>query len=494
MHEVPPLFDHQVVGVQTLTTWNDPGAGRVAGGCFLLADEQGAGKTRQVIDSMQALYAEGRIKRAIIVAPATVRPVWFDPELGQLSEYLLLGATVTEYRPRSRSWTRGDGGLEVIVTNYEFIRKEKRLEPLLEAAGEDTLLILDESAAIKSPNSLTTKACHRLRQRCGWVWLLNGTPVAEHPGDLYAQARVMDKAILGVSSWWQFRSRYAIMGGFKAKQIVGWTNLEDLTGRLAPYTLRRLKKDCLDLPPKMPPVRLEVPMTRATWQLYKDMREDALVYLDENHSSVAPQAITRIMRLAQLTSGLLGGVRSADAPELDPEVRRVSSEKLEALLDFVRARLEEDPNFKVLIWSRFRAEVFALEEALRELMPTAIMVGGQKKEDRERALRILHPAHATEGPAAVVGITRTGATGVNLAAAHHVVYVSNDHSLFVRGQSEERVHRPGQVSPVSYYDILATGPDGQKTVDHAIQRALKRKHDTATWTCGEWATELRKED
>jgi len=492
--EVPPLFAHQVVGVQALTTWSDPAGGRVAGGCYLLADEQGAGKTRQVIDAMQQLHAEGRINRAIIVCPANVRPVWFDPELGQLAEYLVLPARVTEYRPRSRSWERGAGEpLEIIVTNYEFIRRANRLEPLLKVADENTLLILDESAAVKSHGSLTTKACHKLRQRCGWVWLLNGTPVAEHPGDLYAQCRILDSAILGCTNWFQFRSRYAVLGGFRAKQIVAWVNLEDLTERLKPYTLRRLKVDCLDLPPKLPPVPLEAPLTLDTWKLYKDMREDTLVYLDEHSSSVAPQAIVRIMRLSQLCSGLLGGVRSDLTPEDDPTVREVSSEKLGALLAFVKARLEEDPGFKVLVFCRFRPEAFRAAGALERLMPTALMVGGQKRDERKAALSMLHPDHAKPGPAAVVAITRTSATGVNLAAAHHVVYLSQDHSLYVRGQSEERVHRPGQSHPVSYYDILATGPDGQKTVDHAILKALKRKADTATWTCSQWATELRKD-
>jgi hypothetical protein len=467
----------------------------------MLADEQGAGKTRQVIEAAQRLWEAGHITRAIIVSPASVCPVWFDPELGQLVEYLYVPAQGDLYRPVLQRWltnSPGEHRLQVMVTNYEYIRMKGHRDELGATLTNKDLLILDESSAVKSHSSLQTKACYALRQRCGRVWLLNGTPVAEHPGDLYAQARIMDPSILGCVNWFQFRARYGILGGFKGKQIVAWTNLDDLTARLAPYTLRRLKVDCLDLPPKLPPVAEEVALTPASWAHYQSMLKESLVYLDANANSVAPQAITRVMRLSQLTSGFLGGVLERE-DQVEPETRETGTEKLEWALGWLSDRLDEDPNFKVLFWCRFRAEVFRLAEALRTTDPghglqVAALVGSQKKDERSEALRLLHPKTAPEGPAAVVGVTRTGATGLNFAGAASVVYLSNDHSLFVRSQSEERVHRPGQTRPVSYTDILATGPKGQKTVDHAIQRALRRKHDTATWTCGQWATELRKED
>jgi len=485
----PPLYDHQVVGIGALA--KSP--------AFMLADEQGAGKTRQVIEAMQDLWGRGTINHAIIVCPASVRPVWYDQDLGQLAEYLRVPAVVGEYRPKSRYWEQGDprnGGLAITVTNYEFIRRADRLDPLLEQADERSLLILDESSAVKTHNSLTTKACLKLRQKCGRVWLLNGTPVAENPGDLYAQCRIMGDEVIGCRNWWQFRARYAIMGGFKAKQVVAWTNLDDLTARMAPYVLRRLKKDCLDLPPKLPPVPVEVPLTTATWRLYKSMRDDTIAWLDEHHASVAPQAIVRIMRLSQLCSGLLGGVVNNARPEDDPEVKTVSQEKLEALLAWAGGQWEAEPNAKLLVFARFRKEVLALALRLSTRdprVPFGLMIGGQKPAERKRSLALLHPDHAPKGPAIVVAIARTAATGINLAASHSVAYLSQCHSLFVRSQSEERVHRPGQASPVSYFDFVATGPDGQRTVDHAIAKALKRKFDTAAWTCGEWSTELRGE-
>ena len=501
----PPLYAHQEHGINELCKLTDPGVGRLAPGAFMLADEQGAGKTRQVIEAACRLYEEGSIDRVIIVAPASVCPVWFDTELGQLIEYLYVPATGDLYRPVPARWTTNNPLLHgrkmrVLVTNYEYVRMASHRTALEAVLGPKDLLILDESSAVMTHSSHQTRACYALRQKCGRVWLLNGTPVAENPGNLYAQFRIMDSNILGCKNWFAFRARYAILGGFKGKQIVSWCNLEDLTARTAPYILRRLKVDCLDLPPKLPPVAEEVTLKPATWSIYQDMLKDSLVYLDAYEGagvSVAPQAITRIMRLAQITSGFVGGVMERE-DQVDPETREVGREKLEWLLAWLDSRLQEDPAFKVLIWSRFRPEVFRAVEAIRAKFPgltTVPLVGSQSRDDRQAALRLLHPTTSPPGaPAAIVGIARTGAVGLNFAAASNVVYLSQEHSLFVRSQSEERVHRPGQVNPVSYTDCLATGPKGQRTVDHAIARALKRKADTALWTCGRWAAELREGD
>jgi SNF2 family DNA or RNA helicase len=83
--------------------------------------------------------------------------------------------------------------------------------------------------------------------------------------------------------------------------------------------------------------------------------------------------------------------------------------------------------------------------------------------------------------------------GLNLTAAHTVMYLSNDYSLKTRLQSEDRVHRPGQTNVVSYYDVVATGPDGQKTIDHHIIKALREKNDIATWTTSAWLAALRED-
>jgi SNF2 family DNA or RNA helicase len=487
----PPLYDHQVTGIETLV--HEP--------YHLLADEQGAGKTRQVIEALQELYTRDLIDRAAIVTPAPVRGVWFDPELGQLQEYLTIPAVVTEFRAKLRSWEKDgefptdypeeDRILRIYVTNYEFLRRANRLKDFMAVAGERTVLICDESSYVSGHKSKQTRAIYDFRQKCGRVWLLNGTPIGDNPGNLYSQAKIMDPGILGCRNWFQFRARYAVLGGFKGKQIIKWTNQEDLMRRLKPHVTRRLKADCMDLPEKLAPVALEVPLQPKTWSLYKQMRDDCIAFLEE-HRSAGAQAGVRVMRLAQITSGFLGGVTSIE-DEGDPTTEEVGREKLDFQLAWVAEQLELDPNFKLLLWCRFRPELARAAAELGALFQHAGAIwGSQKKDERAAALRLLNPKTAPKGSVLLAGTTQTGMMGLDLQATHTVAYSSHDYRRLVRKQSEDRAHRSGQTHPVSYFDCVATGPDGQRTIDHLILKSLRQKEDTANWTTSQWVSALKE--
>jgi hypothetical protein len=55
---------------------------------FLLADEMGAGKTKQAIDAAQVLFMDGEITQVLVITPASVRGVWFHRERGELAKHL----------------------------------------------------------------------------------------------------------------------------------------------------------------------------------------------------------------------------------------------------------------------------------------------------------------------------------------------------------------------------------------------------------------------
>jgi hypothetical protein len=55
------------------------------------------------------------------------------------------------------------------------------------------------------------------------------------------------------------------------------------------------------------------------------------------------------------------------------------------------------------------------------------------------------------------------------------------------------VYGPGQTKPVAYFDILAVGPKGQKTIDHVILKARKESEEIANWTTEKWVKALKEE-
>jgi len=490
------LFRHQEIAVERLTS-------RSHFGLFM---EMGTGKTLSVIEAARRLHQAGIIDHVIVICPASVRAVWFDPMLGELAKHLKYPIEVIELHRKPRRWATASGPrLRWTISNYDYLRGH--LDEFRAIANGKTLLVCDESSALKSWKTKQTKAATALRQRCGRAVILNGTPISNNPGDLFSQMRILDPGILGIQSEFQFKLRYGVMGGFEGRQVVAWRNLDDLQARIAPHVMRVEKKDCLDLPDKLPPVTLEVPLSPKTWAHYREMRQEMIVWLGEQRMSAAPQAAVRAMRLSQLTSGFLGGIveralcgcgpigdcmRCGGTGEYLQErgAERVSTEKLDLLAGWLEDRLAEDPAFKVLVWSRFRAEVDAIAGILPKPFSCGRIWGAQQREEREHALRLLDPRTCPPGAVAVIGTPASGSMGLNLAAANTVVYVSNDYSFKTRIQSEDRVHRPGQVKHVSYFDVVATGPDGQRTIDHAVIQALRAKESLANFTISAWRAAL----
>lgn len=504
-----PPYTHQRIGVKSI----------VANPFFLLADEMGAGKTKQAIDAAQVLFVMGVITKVVVISPAAVRGVWFHRERGELAKHLWLSVAsrVTEFHRKVDVWLMPKVGtkLEWIITNYDYIRNPDYEEELINECDKNTLLILDESSAVKNSKALQSKAVYRIRQKCGRVLLLNGTPIAHSPADMYMQGRIMDTRILGCSSFSQFRAQYAVMGGWQGKQIIDWRNLDDLQKRFAPYVLRRLKKDCLDLPEKLPPVIYEVPLSMASWKIYREMRDELVVWLNDQNVSVAAQAIVKVIRLAQVTSGLLGGVEYEDvgAPEERPEwlplafeevgskgklapLQVIGTEKRDALLEKIESALYQNPNHKFIVWCRFKPEAVKTVEAIRDRFPRVVsklMYGGQKEHERNEVLALLDPSTTVEGPACAVATLGTGSIGLTLTAADTNYYLSLTRMLLHLLQSIDRTHRPTQVNPVSYFYFLATGPKGQRTVDHVLYEQLEKRNDLATMTCGAWVKALTEE-
>jgi hypothetical protein len=518
----------------------------------LVASEMRTGKTKICIDTAHFLFERGEIDTVIVVAPAPVRDVWADRDLGEIAKHSWANVPVrvTEFHARLRTWkndaairTPKDRILDWVVTNYEFLRSKNRLTQLLPSCGPRTLIIFDESSFIKNPTAQQSKACKALRNKCGRVILLNGTPIFHSPRDLYNQANMLHPSVLECPSMTHFEARYAIkqpvLGyggkalttpyGHVIQKVVDWTNLEDLRRRFAPVTVRRLQADCLDLPPKLDSVALTAVLSDTEWAAYKQMKEELVVWLKSGEVAVSSTAAIRALRLSQITSGFVGGIEEAridgepdmdllDALELpppsfedecrdalggfDPPVgepvtwQPVGRAKLDVLLWFIEQQLERDPNLHLVAWCRFRAELFRTLAEIREKFPqfeTAAIHGGQKKAERLRALSLLHPQTSPKGPVFAIGIEGTGSFGLNMTASHTCITLSSGYSPGRSAQTLDRVYGPGQTEPIAYFDVVAVGPKGQRTIDHAILLARRSGQDVANWTAQAWVKALTEE-
>ncbi len=537
---------------------------------FFLCDDMGGMKSAQAVIAAQFLHDMGEIDRVIVVAPASIRStVWFSEDVGQLHEQAFddKRTRVTEYHAKLRHWVRGPKDapeLRWIVTNYEYIRNRTNLARLLPYCGPKTMLILDESSAVRTYDSAQTDACMLLRwqankrgrpvvgePRCGRILEMNGTPVAESPLDLFAQGNLLHPSILECKYITHFKGRYAIQEpvlergrpmvrhGQQVLTVTGWSpgGIADLQQRFAPYVLRREAKD-FGVDFALPPVGFDVTLRKDTWAIYKEMRDEMVVWL-KSGVATAHQAGVKVMRLAQITSGFLGGIEDAnigdDACDLfsvgsdgtvtsqsspvitdfeivaqgavtsasGTKVVEISREKLDFTLEWHADLLKRYPDMKLLVWCRFVAELrrYLKEERLTfPSVPVGAACGQKvfdgehsKKDEREYALRLLHPKTAPQGPATVGATQGTGAMGLNFTACRTVMDVSYDFSPWKKRQGDARVNRPGQTGPVSFFYLVAVGPRGQATIDQHIMLARLGKMQLNDLTVSAWVKLLQEE-
>lgn len=512
---------HQVEGVMALLTHP----------YFLLADEVGCGKTKQCIDATQILFMRGELDTGLVVTPGFARSTWAeeDPDLGEVAKYAwdCVPNVIHEFHKNYTNIDWVPNAFNWVVTNYEFIRREDRLQQLLAALkGRRTVAIYDESWKIKGFSD-QMKACRTLRvRRCERVWELNGTPLSDgKPIDLYYPMLILDPSIIGVQNRAHFKSKYCIMDARYPNKVLKYQNLDDLNARIAPFVLSRRTRDCWDLPPMLDPIIIEARMTDSSWKTYRSMRDDMVSFIG-SEVCTAQQAVVKALRLSQICSGFLGGLEEVMPDELNkpteelfgaapdwlrnlyPEsaagdlvqpdadggdvahvpssarvTREIGHEKLNAFLEWLEG---QDPT-KILVWCRFVPELERLVRALRPIYPEVFELrGGQKDEERREAKKFLAPGGDPSRRGAVVGTSGTGGASLNFSGCPLMVFMSNGPELIKRTQSIGRIERPGATQPMQIVDVVATGPKGQKTIDHVTLKALRAKDDMSTWTMTQW--------
>lgn len=190
---------------------------------WLLADEQGLGKSKVAIDIAVKLN-----KRCLIVCCVNTLKKNWEKEIRKHSN------------KTSSIYPQTDGFF--IIVNIEKLRNEETAVQLSKLC-RDWIVVVDEIHKVKSPRSKQGQGLLSLQPE--YKLALTGTPVTDSPLDLYVTLKWLDCEPRCYS---QFRSRYCIIGGYN--EIIGYKHLDELKSRLQRIMLRRLKRDVLELPDK----------------------------------------------------------------------------------------------------------------------------------------------------------------------------------------------------------------------------------------------------
>lgn len=441
---------------------------------FGLLFEMGCGKTLTAIAIAGAGYQMGKVERLLIVAPTSVVAVW-PKELQEYAKFkytckTLLGEKKQRIKQIDDLLKFPFKALKVAVINYESTWRPEILEKLKELDAD--MVIADESQRIKTYDAAQSKAMHELGDQARYKLILSGTPVQTAAIDIWSQYRFLDKTVFG-DNFFKFRGRYAIMGGYGNKKIVGYKDLEGLIKKEHSIAFRVTKDEALDLPEQTFETR-KIQFNQKEKNLYERIKKDSYAELDGGGHITATTVLTRMLRLQQLAGGFLVQ-DDAQKPQL------VSRAKLDALADIIEDYVIGSGK-KLVIFARFIAEVKAIMELADKVLPKELkqvaIYGDIKKEDRGDIVKQFQ-----EDPKTVlfIGQIDTAGTGITLTAADTCVYYSKNFNYATYSQSLSRIHRIGQRNCCTYIDLEIEG-----TIDELISKALSRKEDMAKTVVDNW--------
>lgn len=433
--------------------------------------EMGCGKTLTAIATAGAAYQAGKIERVLIVAPTSVCSVW-PKEFEEFADFranvkVMLGDKDKRLKALSDLENFPFKALKVAVINYESTWREGIFDALYKWDAD--MIICDESQRIKTHDAEQSKVMHKLGDQARYKLILSGTPVQNNAIDLYSQYRFLDPTVFG-TNFYQFRNRYAIMGGFNRHQIVGYRDLDELIQKEHSIAYRVTKEEALDLP-EQTFLQRYITMTPKEKNLYDRLKRDSFAELENGGQITAPTVLTKLLRLQQFTGGFLVA-DGAEKPEL------VSKGKLNALEDILDDYVL-GAGKKLVVFARFRPEIDLIAKLLeKKQIRYGLIYGDVKLEDRGGIVQDFQT-----NPETMVFLAQidTAGLGITLTAADTCVYYSVNFNYAAYSQSLARIHRIGQKNTCTYIHLIT-----EHTVDETILRALAKKEDLAKTIVDDW--------
>ena len=449
--------------------------------------EPGTGKTLATLEPLVHLIERREIRSVLVLAPKGVHRNWYEEEIPKhLPEWILermlmfcWNSSKMKNKGQQRELARMLDGTEdcrVLFMNYDAVRTPRGIKAI-KALMKDgkCALILDESTRVKTPGAKVTKRVRGLAEHADYVRILTGTLIANSPFDAYSQICCLDKDAwrhLGIRTYTAFKSYFGVYTtGYNGaqqreyQQLVDYRNLSKLKEVLGKYCTRYTKDEILDLPPKLYTKR-HFELSPASRRLYEQLKAEFIVEMGDEIAS-APLAITRMLRLQQITCGYLP----------TDEGTMIRLEQVNPRISLLEDTLDDTVG-SVIIWARFIEDIDQICAAIKARGETFVRYdGGVDDDGRSEAKRLFQ--HTGEARY-FVGNPQAGKFGLTLTRAKTIIYYSNDFDLDSRLQSEDRAHRIGQDNAVLYIDLCAVD-----SMDGYITDKLVKKHDIARELLGD---------
>lgn len=393
------LFEYQKTGAKFLA--ENPAA--------FLADEQGLGKTIQVIAACDILG----LTKVVVICPAIAKINW---------------------KREFEKWGRVER--DVLVYSYDKLTQSKEVRNEI-AKLEPDVIVLDEAHYLKNRQAKRTKYIYGQHCRgdglvrfADRVWLLSGTPIPNDVSDFWTHLKAI----------WQYPLNFVEYTLYFCKTWNGQFGLKVLGNKAERMGEFKTILKSMMLRRKADKVLTELP---PLW--WQDTVVEVAGWDDMAHieNPEERQAIELILQSA-LTQQDVSGQLDAIAPSMASLRRLTALAKAKPVAAQLSAELKDNAYDKVVVFAYHRAALEALREELAEFNP-AYVVGGLANQERQPEIDRFQNDPKCR---VFIGQITACSTAITLTAANQVVFVEMDWVPATNAQASKRCHRIGQSKPV----------------------------------------------
>lgn len=436
------------------------------GGRVLLADEQGTGKTVQVM----AYAHKNQMFPMLVVVPNTLKFNWRNEIVamtGTTYKINIVGKDYSKKQTAVRAIKNPNvvyskvptQGCDIYIINYDILATNVTAIDALNIR----FMVCDESHKVKNPEAKRTKALQTLalgyyieKQKNGKydrvvvgkgidaVTMMSGTPLVNRSKELWTTVSTIAPWVPNFSTWNKFGFRYC--GATRTQH--GWdfngsSNESELNDLLVQHMMiRRLKADVLkNLPPK---IYRNVPLefNRAEY----DKVANAFHGVDWKGGM---EALVRMGGVAATNNSAIVAIQ---------KLREIAGyAKLESTVEWIKDYCENGE--KLVVFAHHRNVIDTIKTALEAdsdyVGKVGVIYGGIDNDARAGA--VLAFQNDPTQRVIILGIT-SAAFGLTLTAAKSVAFVQLPFDPSTLMQAADRIHRIGQdANTVNIFNLVAEG-------------------------------------
>jgi hypothetical protein len=383
---------------------------------FFVYGQMRTGKTVIATTIAESRYNAGIIDKVIVIAPLRTKSVWFS--------HIKINFIFIATEHFSNEYTRD-------LINFE--------------CNEKTMIILDESHQIKNVGVIRSEKIIEMTKNAGHKCILTGTPIGKHAGDLYFQFYFLDPGILNYPSYSDFSDSHLLYGGREGKTVVAYSNIEEISNRISPYTVTMSRKEMEIDREKIYEIEAYKISNR---EKYDQLKEKYEKYFEQNSSN---KILGYMVKLQQCANGY-------EINEKDEVFGYSDNGRIKCL----KSLLEKYEGKQIVIYFKYNEDL----KGLSSLLEIPILSGKTKQKEFDETISKFNLFEHK-----VIALQQQMSIGFSLKSTDVMIYFSRKFGSISSAQSEDRACESID-RPLKIIDICASD-----TIDELIKLTINKQFD-----------------